>query len=46
MLKLVEYGLLAVSLLTVFALIVASPRGPEPGDGEAVDGEIQPKLHT
>lgn len=45
MLKIVEYGLLAVSLLTVLALIVASPRGSKPVAGEVADPEVQPKLH-
>jgi hypothetical protein len=46
MLKIVEFGLLAVSLLIVLALILASPRNPEPGSNKAAaDPEIQPKLH-
>jgi hypothetical protein len=44
MLKIVEFGLLAVSLLIVLALIVASPRGPEPAPSEAVDPELPTKL--
>lgn len=45
MLKIVEFGLLAVSLLTVLALVVAAPRATGPAPGEAVDPEAQPKLH-
>jgi hypothetical protein len=44
MLKIVEFGLLAVSLLIVLALIVASPAGPEPAPGDAADPELPPKL--
>jgi hypothetical protein len=44
MLKIVEFGLLAVSLLIVLALIVASPHGPEPAPGEAADPELPTKL--
>jgi hypothetical protein len=40
MLRVIEYGLLAVSLLTILGLIVATPRDPDPG--EAPDGELAP----
>ncbi|GGH03860.1 hypothetical protein [Silvibacterium dinghuense] len=43
MLKLVEFGLLAVSLLIVAALILAAPAQP-PAD--ASEGEAQPELHS
>jgi hypothetical protein len=39
MLRLVEYGLLAVSLLTVLGLILAAPRGAQPIPAEKVDPE-------
>ena len=44
MLRIVEYGLLAVSLITVLVLIVAAPRGEQPVPAETSDPEIQPKL--
>jgi hypothetical protein len=34
MLRLVEYGLLAVSLLTVIGLILMAPQGPAPKPAE------------
>ncbi|HUA98294.1 MAG TPA: hypothetical protein VMA34_08210 [Terracidiphilus sp.] len=43
MLRLVEYGLLAVSLFVVVGLIMRSPRAPAPGtaeNGEAEKGQI------
>ncbi len=39
MLRLVEYGLLAVSLLTVAGLIMMSPRGPAPKPAENSEAE-------
>ena len=39
MLRLVEYGLLAVSLLTVVGLIIMSPRGPDPKTAEGAEAE-------
>jgi len=39
MLRLVEYGLLAVSLLTVIGLIMMSPRSSESKPVEGSDGE-------
>jgi hypothetical protein len=42
MLKIIEFGLLAVSLLTVLGLIVATPRAADPGD--AADAELDAKL--
>jgi hypothetical protein len=42
MLKIVEYGLLAVSLLIVLALILASPRATAPIP--AAEPDTQPKL--
>lgn len=45
MLKLVEFGLLAVSLLIIFGLVASSPRGPQPAASEiaeAGDSEITP----
>jgi len=42
MLRLVEYGLLAVSLLTVLGLIVMNPRTPAPKPAES--GEEKPQL--
>jgi len=39
MLRLVEYGLLAVSLLTVVGLILMSPRTPAPKGAENTDPE-------
>jgi hypothetical protein len=42
MLKIVEYGLLAVSLITVLVLVVAAPRGNGSVPPEAADPE--PKL--
>jgi hypothetical protein len=44
MLRFIEFGLLAVSLLTVLALIIASPREAEVLPGEVVEPELQPKL--
>jgi hypothetical protein len=44
MLKIVEYGLMAVSLLIVLALVVVSPRRPRSASTEAGDSELQPKL--
>lgn len=44
MLKIIEFVLLAVSLLTVLVLVVASPRSVEPAATEAERGEIRPKL--
>jgi glutamate carboxypeptidase len=47
MLKFVEFGLLAVSLLIIFGLVASSPRGPQPTVpeiAEAGDAEISP-LH-
>ncbi len=39
MLRLVEYGLLAVSLLTVVGLITMSPRSPAPKPAEGSEAE-------
>jgi hypothetical protein len=44
MLKVVEYGLLAVSLITVLVLIMAGPRATEPAPAETTEPEVQPKL--
>ncbi|MBB6146957.1 hypothetical protein HNQ77_004938 [Silvibacterium bohemicum] len=44
MLRLVEYGLLAVSLLIVLVLIVAAPSSERPFPAENSDGELEPKL--
>lgn len=44
MLKIVEFGLLAVSLLTVLALVIASPRTVKPAASEADRREAPPKL--
>jgi hypothetical protein len=43
MLRLVEYGLLAVSLLTVVGLIMMSPRTPAPKSAESGEAE-KPQL--
>ncbi len=49
MLKAVEFGLLAVSLLVIFGLIVVGPgaysRGPESGESE-FEAEIKPIRST
>lgn len=42
MLRFVEFGLLAVSLLIVAALIMATPVPPP----EETDSDAQPELHT
>ncbi|HYK37697.1 hypothetical protein [Alloacidobacterium sp.] len=45
MLKLVEFGLLAVSLLIIFGLVASSPRSPQPvasEASEAKEAEITP----
>ena len=45
MLKLIEFGLLAVSLLIIFGLVASTPRGTEaaaPDLVEAADAEIAP----
>ena len=45
MLKFIEFGLLAVSLLIIFGLVASSPRGPQPAVSEVAeggDGEIGP----
>lgn len=34
MLKLIEFGLLAVSLLIIFGLVASSPRSPQPASSE------------
>jgi hypothetical protein len=47
MLKLIEFGLLAVSLLIIFGLVASSPRSPQPVVSEipeAGETEITP-LH-
>jgi hypothetical protein len=47
MLKFVEFGLLAVSLLIIFGLVASSPRGqqpPAPEVSEVGEAEIVP-LH-
>jgi hypothetical protein len=46
MLKLVEFGLLAVSLLIIFGLVASSPRAPQPSssEGAEADAEVAP-LH-
>ncbi|WP_158750735.1 hypothetical protein [Acidobacterium sp. S8] len=47
MLKLVEFGLLAVSLLIIFGLVATSPRVPQPPISEIAESgetEITP-LH-
>jgi len=41
MLRLVEYGLLAVSLLTVIGLILITPRTPAPKPVESSDEKPQ-----
>ncbi len=41
MLRLVEYGLLAVSLLTVIGLILATPRVAPPKPAENVEPETR-----
>jgi hypothetical protein len=41
MLRLVEYGLLAVSLLTVLGLIMAAPSAPAPEPTEVVEPETR-----
>jgi hypothetical protein len=46
MLKLVEFGLLAVSLLIIFGLVASSPRSSQPAVSEiaeAGDAEITPR---
>ncbi|HLH36664.1 MAG TPA: hypothetical protein VKX41_18475 [Alloacidobacterium sp.] len=45
MLKFIEFGLLAVSLLIIFGLVASSPRGPQPSTSdilEANETEISP----
>ena len=45
MLKLIEFGLLAVSLLIIFGLVASTPRGTEtaaPEMVEAAEPEIAP----
>lgn len=37
MLKLVEFGLLAVSLLIIFGLVASSPRSPQPAASEIAE---------
>ncbi len=47
MLKLIEFGLLAVSLLIIFGLVASSPRSSQPAAPEITDAgeaEIGP-LH-
>jgi hypothetical protein len=44
MLKIVEYGLFAVSLLIVLALILVAPGSASPIPAEAADPEVHPKL--
>jgi hypothetical protein len=47
MLKLVEFGLLAVSLLVIFGLVASSPRSPQPPVSDIVEAgepEVTP-LH-
>jgi hypothetical protein len=44
MLKIMEYGLLAVSLITVLVLIVAAPRTSAPVPAESSDPEARPQL--
>lgn len=39
MLKFVEFGLLAVSLLIIFGLVASSPRSPQPPVSEIEAGE-------
>jgi hypothetical protein len=39
MLRLVEYGLLAVSLLTVIGLIMMTPRAPAPKPAESSEAK-------
>ena len=41
MLRLVEYGLLAVSLLTVIGLILMTPRAPAPKPAENTEPETR-----
>ena len=41
MLRLVEYGLLAVSLLTVIGLILMTPRGTAPKPAESAEAKEQ-----
>lgn len=45
MLKLVEFALLAVSLLIIFGLVATSPRSQQPATeiAEAGDAEITPR---
>lgn len=38
MLKFVEFGLLAVSLLIIFGLVATSPRGPQPNATDILEG--------
>ena len=46
MLKFVEFGLLAVSLLIIFGLVASSPRGPQPAAPEVSEaGEAEVQLH-
>ena len=42
MLKFVEFGLLAVSLLIIFGLVATSPRNSQPEIAEAGEAEIPP----
>jgi len=42
MLKFIEFGLLAVSLLIIFGLVASSPRGPQPTVPEVAEaGEVE-----
>ena len=44
MLKVVEYGLLAVSLLTILGLILSAPKTPERSPVEAGDSNLDTKI--
>jgi hypothetical protein len=49
MLKFIEFGLLAVTLLIIFGLVASSPRGPQPAASDLLEtGEAEitplPKL--
>jgi len=42
MLKFIEFGLLAVSLLIIFGLVASSPRSPQPDASEIAEtGDVE-----